>query len=60
MTEMLALFRPKTVELTADEIRSRIPDEVQTTAINNRLERLRDLDFLKRRRVGKFWLYSRA
>lgn len=36
-----------------------VAEGVSVNAVNNRLERLRAMGFVKRRRAGKFWLYSR-
>lgn len=57
--EVMALFKPKNAELTSEQVSEKTGDEVTLNAINNRLERLRDLHFLKRRRVGKWWHYSK-
>lgn len=44
-------------ELCAADIHRQLRERVIIPAINNRLERLRRLGFLARRRVGKLWLY---
>lgn len=58
--EILALFPTKKTELTSLEVLEKIQDRVTQSAINNRLERLRDLDLLKRVRDGRWWKYSKA
>lgn len=58
--EIIALFPNKKTELTSLEVLSKIKDRVTQSAINNRLERLRDLGALKRVRDGRWWKYSKA
>lgn len=50
---------PRKGFITADELTVKI-EGVSATAQNNRLERLRKLEFLTRARNGKCWRYSRA
>lgn len=57
---IMALFSNKKTALTSQQVLDKVPDKVSRNAINQRLERLRDLDFLKRIRVGRWWQYSRA
>ncbi len=47
-------------EATAEDIAARLPDDIGTTAVNNRLEDLREMGLLKRRRDKRFWVYSCA
>lgn len=44
---------------TTDDLQRKIP-AVTPTAQNNRLEMLRNLGFLTRNRVGKFWFYAKT
>lgn len=53
---LLALKRRRNAH--AAELLPFINDEVDATAINNRLERLRALGFVTRRKRSKFWIYS--
>lgn len=55
----LALF-PSVGELTADQVREQTSDDVGRSAMNNRLERLRTLGLLQRRRVGHEYHYARS
>jgi hypothetical protein len=49
---------PRRGTVTAFYLHGKLPG-VTPNAQNNRLEKLRELGFLKRERSGKFWLYSR-
>lgn len=53
----LAFFAKRGAERTAAEIAERNEDQIAVTAINNRLERLRKLGLLDRRRVGHAFVY---
>lgn len=57
---IMALFSNKKTALTSQQVLEKIDDKVSRNAINQRLERLRDLDFLTRIRVGRWWEYRRA
>lgn len=58
---ILAILRRRKRPMTAQDIlvAGEIGD-VGVTAMNNRLERLRDLDFVVRERRGRAWAYSMA
>lgn len=45
--------------IIADDLHRKFP-RITVNAINNRLLELHTLGFLLRKRMGKFWLYSRA
>lgn len=58
--ELFSTFQAIGHGATAETILKKLTDEVGTTAINNRLERLRAAGFLTRTKIGKFWRYSKA
>lgn len=55
LTETLRAFTGTKELIAADFTKG---SKVGTTAHNNRLEKLRAMGFLKRRRQGKTWFYS--
>lgn len=59
LSDTLALFTGA-AEYSAAGILDKLPDDVNTSAVNNRLERLRSMGLLSRRRVGHEWHYRRA
>lgn len=59
---MLKTFRvvKQLRKASAPDVLGKMPDEVSVSAINNRLEDLRKLGLIKRKRVGKLYEYSPA
>lgn len=60
LAETLAMFLKRSTRLTAHDIAPQLKGEVKTTAVNNRLEKLRILGFLHREKCGRFQVYFRS
>lgn len=60
MTVLSIFQRTPTKAFSAEKVHGKIPGAgfIGQSAINNRLERLRELGFLSRHREGKTWMYS--
>lgn len=59
LRETFALF-PRGKRLTSADVHTLLESGSSTNSVNNRLEDLRKLGFLDRKRTGKYWSYFRA